>query len=113
MNFRPDPKPEPRKKKAKKGINKVSKHRKEQNDLYKIVRPIYLKDHPICEKCEIKHSDQIHHKKGREGWLLVAVEWFMAVCDGCHKYIEAHPTEAILNGWSISRTETEFNNDKD
>ena len=86
-------------------ITKVSNHRKEQLDLYDILGPKYLKKNPICQKCKNAPSDQVHHKKGREGWLLTMVKWFMAVCDECHKYIEMHPLEAIQNGWSISRTE--------
>lgn len=90
---------------GKKTIPKVSDHRQEELDLYKILNRKFLKENLMCQKCGNKPSTEIHHKKGREGVLLNIVKYFMAVDGDCHKYIGLHPLEAIQNGWSISRTE--------
>lgn len=103
INFNPDPKPEPRPKKEPKPIRKVSKRLSVDLNMYKVIRGRYLNENPICEKCHKQHSDQIHHKKGRENSLLYNDKYFFAVCDPCHKYIEANPEEAKLKRWSLSR----------
>ena len=103
MTFKPDPKPAPKKKKEAKRIRKVSKSRKSEKTLYLIARELYINQHPICERCNRKHSDQIHHKGGRIGSLLYDKRYFLAVCDTCHKWIEANPKLSKEEGWSISR----------
>lgn len=94
-------KPEKRKPKP---LRKVSVKRVTENKEYTKVREAYLKVFPVCEvyNCNNK-SDQIHHKKGRIGELLTDINFFMAVCDTCHKYIETRPLWAKLNGYSLSR----------
>jgi len=103
MTFRPDPKPEPRKKKKRKRIPQVSEKRKHELAKYSKIREAYLNNNPICERCNVKHSDQIHHMRGRIGTALTDVNYFLAVCDSCHKYIEANPKESIKKGWSFPR----------
>jgi len=101
--FKPDPKPEPRKKKAKKRINPISDKERSRKKQYKPIRDRFLLDHPICQACNFKHSDQVHHKKGRTGRLLIAVEYFLACCDTCHRFIEDNPATALKMGWSLKR----------
>ncbi|RLI48613.1 hypothetical protein DRO61_06235 [Candidatus Bathyarchaeota archaeon] len=105
FEFKPDPKPEKREKKKRKPIPKVSKKMQKQLRRYDVVREEYLNDHPICERCNEKHSDQIHHKKGRVGDLLTDKRYFLASCDTCHRWIENNPLEAIKMGFSIKRLE--------
>ena len=103
MTWKSDPKPEPRQKKEKKPIRQVSDKEKQRKKDYKPLRDQFLIDHPICQACNFKHSDQVHHKKGRVGYLLTAVEYFLAVCDSCHKFIEVSPSTALKMGWSLKR----------
>jgi hypothetical protein len=104
MIFKPDPKPEPRPKNKAKGINKVSESKKLDLKLYKQAREDYLNNNPFCERCNIKHSLEIHHQKGRVSSLLYNPKYFMAVCRTCHRYIELNPLESLKMGWSIKRT---------
>ena len=112
--FRPNPKPEPREKKKRKRIPPVSERKKHELKVYKEVRHEYLLLHTYCERClwlmenkSINHNvniaNQIHHKSGRIGALLVDTEYFMACCDTCHRYIEDNPLESLKTGWSLKR----------
>ena len=114
MSFNPDPKPEPRPKKKRKRIPRESAKRKAQLRRYnETTRPYYLSAHPKCERCLglskkdsrkcINESDQIHHKKGRDGELLNNTDYFLACCDPCHKWIEKYPEQSKIDGWSVSR----------
>jgi hypothetical protein len=91
-------------KKKPKGIRRVSLKRVEENKEYSNVRISYLNAYPVCEvhNCNNK-SDQIHHKAGRIGGLLLDINHFLAVCDTCHKYIELNPLWAKEHGYSESR----------
>lgn len=96
-----DTKPE---KKKPKPILKVSVKRAKENKEYSHLRSMYLEMFPVCEveNCNNK-STQIHHKKGRIGSLLTDVEYFLCVCDVCHKYIELNPVLAKIQGYSETR----------
>jgi len=73
---------------------------------YKKVREKYLDKHPSCEAkidgCHLE-ANQIHHKKGRIGNLLVDDNYFLAVCGNCHHWIENNPKEAKELGFSLNR----------
>lgn len=106
-------------KREKKGLSKVrapikprSDKRAKQEALYLIINRQYLKDHPKCEAnikgvCSGNPSNQVHHKKGRIGELLLDTKYFLAVEDSCHRYIETHPEFAYENGFSVSRLNNE------
>jgi len=49
-------------------------------------------------------ADQIHHKKGREGNLLLEEKYWLAVNFKCHRHIEDHPYWAKQEGYSLQRT---------
>ena len=91
MKFSPDPKPEPRQKKAKKAIRQVSLKRQGLNKQYRIVRDQYLLVNFKCEKCLYAASTEVHHQKGKIGALLIDTVYFMAVCRPCHQFIEVNP----------------------
>jgi hypothetical protein len=101
--LRPDPKPEPRKKKAKKYIRQVSVKRQGLNKQYRIVRDQYLLENFKCEKCLFALSTEVHHQKGKIGALLIDTAYFMGVCRPCHQFIELNPATAIKMGWSFKR----------
>ena len=88
-------------KKSNKAIPIFSESRKERNKKYKILRDEYLLSHPLCEVCNQRKADQIHHRKGRDGDNLFS--HFLATCSECHRYIEDNPQFAKENNYSISR----------
>lgn len=89
-------------------IKKYSDKRSKEELLYSVISKNYLKNHPKCEAyipgiCSGNPSNQVHHKKGRIGKLLLDDTHFLAVEDNCHHYIETHPEFAYENGFSESR----------
>lgn len=84
-----------------------SQKRSKEERIYLGKRLIFLKEHPMCQAhlpglCS-EYSTDIHHKQGRVGDnLLDETEW-LAVCRGCHEWIEAHPQEAKDRGFSTNR----------
>lgn len=73
---------------------------------YMVIRNLYIKNHPMCEAhlpqvCTQVATD-VHHKKGR-GEFLLDDTTYLAVCRGCHYWIEHNSREAKLLGFSISR----------
>lgn len=91
----------------KKPINPISDSLKEANKIYKVEKEKYMKEHPMCEAgiiCKHKtESQDIHHKKGRNGDLLTDINFFLAVCRKDHEWIENNPIEAKKLGFSLSR----------
>lgn len=45
-----------------------------------------------------------HHKRGRVGDDVDDFDHTLDVCDGCHRYIHAHPAESYEAGWLERRT---------
>lgn len=84
-------------------IKQTSDRRKKEYALYLFEKAKYLKDRPMCECCGKLPSVDIHHKAGREGKLLYAVKYFMAVSRKCHDWIESHRSQAEEKGWIIRR----------
>lgn len=93
-----------------KSVKKVSEKRQTINELYPIVRQIYLALVPVCEfqGCHEMAYD-IHHKAGRQGNnqcipFMIDMQNFMACCRDHHTWIENNGNEAIEKGYSIRRT---------
>ena len=80
----------------------VSKKRAKQNKAYSIYRNLYLNNHTACEICGGK-ACEIHHKKGRFGERLNDMQYFMAVCRGCHHWIHTNPQIAYAKDYLIRR----------
>lgn len=87
-------------------IAKNSKKRLEELKIYKVLRNDFLKDNKVCrcgrKGCKRRATD-VHHKKGRIGWLLNAVEFWLPTARVCHTWINEHPKEAMELGLTISR----------
>jgi len=49
------------------------------------------------------HATDVHHKAGRVGDLLLDVTYWLAACRACHDWIERHPKEAKVIGFSLTR----------
>jgi len=84
-------------------IRRVSVKRSKQESLYSVNRKKYLEKHEVCECCNSTPSTEIHHKKGRVEDLIHDSRYFMAVCRGCHEYIELNPEWAKKNMFSLDR----------
>lgn len=84
-------KSEPKEKKPRKPIPKVSAKQLENLKKYRKVRDEFMKEHPNCQArlhgCTIKATD-CHHRAGRSGNSLTDTEYFMALCRPCHNKIE-------------------------
>lgn len=80
---------------------------------YSKVRKVFLSNHPVCEAhlsgCTTQATD-VHHKAGRVGKLYLDESKWLALCRACHSWIETHPKEAREMGFSISRLQTEDDN---
>lgn len=78
-------------------LKKVSDSLRAKLELYKELRPEFLKG----KNCEypkepfgcLNPASQIHHRKGRGKYLLDRRTW-LAVCGLCHHYLETHKKEA-------------------
>lgn len=97
-----DPKPEKVEKPKYRKIRRVSKKLSREQQVYRKARKIHLEENPFCVRCGFP-GDQIHHAKGRIGSLLNDMRYFKTVCPTCHQWIEEHPHEAILKGYSFYR----------
>ncbi len=73
--------------------------------VYSTLRKVYLDNHPHClaktKGCTI-HATEVHHKAGR-GKNLLNIKTWLPVCHTCHHWIELHPVEAKIKGFSTNR----------
>lgn len=74
---------------------------------------------PENRMCAVKldgcmiQATEVHHKKGREGVLLIDQSKWLPACRNCHNYITENSKWAISKGFSISRNslaDSETNN---
>lgn len=87
-----------------KKIAQVSDKRQLQLIVYDKLKGPWLKD-KICEVCQASPACDVHHRKGREGELLLKVEFWLAACRPCHTEITKNSAEAIANGYSLPRNQ--------
>lgn len=91
----------------KKPIPTRSSKRSKQEADYSKLRKVFLDKHPMCQahlpQVCTKVSTDVHHMKGRVGDLLLDQTHWLAVCRGCHYWIEMRPEAAKLLGYSKSR----------
>jgi hypothetical protein len=78
----------------------TSKKRAAELRHYRTLRKMFLSTHTACEACQLvfmrppKKATDVHHSRGRTGRLLCMVEFFKAVCRGCHDWIGHNPRKA-------------------
>lgn len=71
---------------------------------YRKVRDEFMKTHSVCQVDGCKNiPTDVHHMRGKIGDLLTDVNFFLAVCRGCHTRIETNPEWAKENGYSLNR----------
>lgn len=85
-------------------MRRVSKRRASELKVYSIEGPKFLEEHPICQCCKMRASEQVHHKKGKEGKWLLDQEYWMAVCFACHAKIEVNRAWAYENKYLLRRS---------
>jgi hypothetical protein len=84
----PSATPKPRKR-----LPRQSPGRRRLDAIYTVLRLLFLRRHPLCEACgalkpgtKPRAATEVHHKQGR-GKFYLAVETWLAVCSGCHRWI--------------------------
>lgn len=85
-------------------INSVSDKRQLQLITYNKLKEVWIKG-KICACCKTAPAIDCHHQKGREGELLLLVEFWLPVCRPCHEMITKDSAFAISQGYSISRNQ--------
>lgn len=74
--------------------------------VYNAIKEMFLRndDYCRCGRCVSREmpmgliATEIHHKKGRAGWLLVDIRYWVQVSKECHRWIHDHPEEATKLG---------------
>lgn len=91
-------------KSALKRIKSVSDKKLAELAKYRVVRDLYLREHPICEfyTCDCREVE-LHHGKGKIGELLTNPKYFKALCREHHIFVELKPIEAKELGLSFNR----------
>lgn len=83
-----------------------SKKRAAQERTYRRLRDAFLTARPRCEmrlECCTTWATEVHHMRGRDGDRLLVVDWWMAGCSACHRWVTEHPAEAYEKGLSLHR----------
>lgn len=60
----------------------------------------------MCEKCGDAPGQQMHHRQARGmggSKIRNGVENLLHLCEPCHRWVEAHPTDAYQWGWKVRR----------
>lgn len=89
----------PLKKKKNKSFRNMSVKREGEYKIYRPLRDKYMKEHPICERCNNAPSNDLHHKAGKIGKMLYDILHFSALCRNCHNWVHDNPKEANEEGW--------------
>jgi hypothetical protein len=87
-----------------KAIKKVSDNKAKENQVYAKLRKEYMEIHPVCECCKKANSTECHHMRGR-GEYFLNPDYYLAVCEPCHRRITEDSAWAIASGFSYLRTE--------
>lgn len=93
------------------GIKSRSQPHEVRMAVYRGIAEMFKLQHPICQACHLINpmlrsnswTDDVHHKKSRDGLLLFDVRFFLAVCRRCHTWIGDHPKESVELGLSLKR----------
>lgn len=99
---------EERKPIAQKAIKRRSTKRASEETIYLKLNRIFLakQENSICPVMLHLHgmrvrTDQVHHKAGRIGKLLLYTSYWLAVSEDGHTWIHDHPEEAYKIGFLI------------
>ena len=73
------------------------------------VEAVHLRSFGRCERCNVKHATQIHHRLPRqmggtpEAWIHEP-DLLAHLCQWCHEWIESNRQEAYTLGWLLPST---------
>ncbi len=70
---------------------------------YRRISRIFKIDHPKCQACQNRKTNDIHHTRGKLGELLIDWRYFLAVCRTCHNWIGCNIEAARTRGWICER----------
>ncbi len=82
-----------------KRVSPISKSRALKLAEYAKLKRQFFKAHPMCQRCLIRPSVDIHHSRGRAGSLLCDTEFWFALCRPCHDDIQVRPHVARVEGY--------------
>lgn len=79
--------------------------------VYVPIAQLFKAAFPECQCCPLVRpklgfvyaTDDIHHTRGREGYLLLDTRYWRTACRGCHNWINDHPFQAEKLGLIIKR----------
>ena len=101
--------------KRSKPIPRTTSRRARERSRYSRRVGIYKRRYPWCVACltvwpnpwigssVIRCTDDVHHKMGCEGQLLLDERWWMPVCRLCHDWIEDHGRAARELGFVLDK----------
>jgi hypothetical protein len=96
----------PKTKARKTRIAKQSEEGKERMAVYNAINRMFLIMNLECGVCG-GNSEEVHHKKGRDGILLFDIRFWLPVCRRCHERITIESKWAYNEGLSLSRHQNE------
>lgn len=73
-----------------------------RNNVPKLVRAsVLVRAGGRCERCGRERPLELHHKLKRSQGGRHTESNLAAVCAWCHRFLEAHPALAVIEGFSI------------
>jgi len=73
--------------------------------IYNAIKVLFLERHQLCsidsegkgQRCN-DWTTEVHHRRGRAGWLLIDVRYWTATCTRHHRWIHDNPAAATKLG---------------
>jgi len=99
-------------------MRRISKQKKKHNELYIKNRNEYVKERMeinggLCERCNARSGEELHHKAQRHGVLAWLKDYFAWLCRDCHRTIHLQTTQAEMDGWIIRLNQQQRNELRD
>lgn len=82
-------------------LRRRSKKRQAQYDEYIPRAKAFLEANPVCQICQVRPSQSVHHMQKRNGARLLDESKWMATCDLCNGQCEDDPAWAIAQGFKF------------
>lgn len=92
-----------------KPIRRVTPRRAKQKAEYSRKVRVFKRKYPWCVSCitlwliPIRPTNDVHHKMGCEGELLLDQRYWLPVCRACHDWIEDHGRAARELGFVLDK----------
>jgi hypothetical protein len=80
-------------------MKQVSDKRRAQLAQYSREKKTFLVKHHTCQVCNRRRAFDVHHRKRREGKLLLDKNFWLAVCRVCHEKVHSEPRWAREMGY--------------